>query len=263
MPGKRATTPLFEVLQERQAAARAEPRPEHAADEAPHARPEPRPAPNPTAGGFTDAPIRIVGGVVQMPMVYAAAALAIAMASVLGAWTIGFRRGEDQALRNQQLLETVLDPQARITEPGRSAQPANTDTNNTTPRSQPQPNRSTPQIGAADYLTSSGLTRTNPRQDRHNYLQLGSSIRPAEMQSIIDLMTSRDLDCFGVVESGSRRRNDGPLYVLFASRGFPSGEANSEAARRYREQVLAAGAAWKQAGGVKNFNDAVWVLYRD
>lgn len=263
MPGKRATTPLFEVLQERQAAARAEISPPAAADEppAPKAeRPQRQPS-NAPPGGFSDAPIRIVGGVVQMPMVYAAGTLALMIAMVIGAWALGFKRGEREATDRQQLLQTALGPGSQITEPGSGTGSGESASRQNTPQ-QPRQNTSTPTVGAATYLTSSGPTQTEPRQDRHNYLQLGSSIRPTEMQSIIDLMVSRDLGCFGVIDPGSRRRNDGPLYVLFASRGFPSGQADSPEAQRYRDQVLAAGTAWKRAGGVKDFNDAVWVLYK-
>ena len=266
MPGKRATTPLFEVLQERQAAARAEISPPAAPDESPapkaeHPQRQPSNAPH---GGFSDAPIRIVGGVVQMPMVYAAGTLALMIAIVIGAWALGFKRGEREATDRQQLLQTALGPGSQITEPDTDANPGGPAVNGSrqnTPQ-QPRQNNSTPTVGAATYLTSTGPTQTEPRQDRHNYLQLGSSIRAAEMQSIIDLMVSRDLGCFGVIDPGSRRRNDGPLYVLFASRGFPSGQADSPEAQRYRDQVLAAGTAWKRAGGVKDFNDAVWVLYK-
>lgn len=266
MPGKRATTPLFEVLQERQAAARAEISPPATPDEAPAPKPEQplRQPSNAPPGGFSDAPIRIVGGVVQMPMVYAAGTVALMIAMVIGAWALGFKRGEREATDRQQLLQTALGPDSRVTEPGTPANVQGSrpdDSRQGTPQ-QPRQNSSTPTVGAASYLTSSGPTQTEPRQDRHNYLQLGSSIRAAEMQSIIDLMASRDLGCFGVIDPGSRRRNDGPLYVLFASRGFPSGQADSREAQRYRDQVLAAGTAWKRAGGVKDFNDAVWVLYR-
>jgi hypothetical protein len=200
-----------------------------------------------------------------MPMVYAAVALAVAIGLVLGAWTLGYQRGEAQTLADQQILETAINPGSQVSEPG--TQPAS-GTNRPSQPQQPEGDRGngsgagTPSIGVASFLTTKGPSQTDPRQDRHNYLQLGSSIRVAEMQSIIDLMASRNLGCFGVIESGSQRRNDGPLYVLFASRGFPSGEANSQEARRYREQVLAAGRAWKQAGGVKDFDDAVWALHK-
>ena len=270
MPGKRATTPLFEVLQERQGTARAEVRPQPPADETPAPgteRAERLPAATPQ-GGFSDAPIRIVGGVVQMPMVYAAGTLALAISMVILAWVLGFNRGESDANAKQQLLQTALGPGSQVTEPG-TEPPSGADnpaesTRQATPE-QPRQNtqsRSTPAIGAAAFLTTRGPTQTDPRQDRHNYLQLGSSIRGTEMQSIIDLMASRDLECFGVIDPSSQRRNDGPLYVLFASRGFPSGQADSRDAQRYKEQVLAAGTAWKRAGGVKDFNDAVWALYK-
>ncbi|MDQ7013023.1 MAG: hypothetical protein Q9O74_03905 [Planctomycetota bacterium] len=276
MPGKRPTTPLFEVLQESQAAARVGTRPDPSAEPQPQPSTTadaatPQPMPIEPQGGFSEAPIRIVGGVVQMPMVYAAVALAVAIGLILGAWSLGYRRGESQAAARAQLLESAVGsgaPGGRITEPQiRSANTAGTDAD-TSARTAIQPSGSsdsasgTPSIGTAAFLTPTGPTQTDPRQDRYNYLQLGSSIRVSEMRSIIELMASRDLGCFGVIDPGSRGRNDGPLYVLFASRGFPSGQANSREAVRYREQVLAAGAAWKKVGGVKDFDDAVWALYK-
>ncbi len=270
MPGKRPTTPLFEVLQESQAAAGLGGRPGTSAEPQPQpdAPATPQPMPLEPQGGFSEAPIRIVGGVVQMPMVYAAVALAVAIGLILGAWSLGYQRGESQAAARAQLLESAVGPGGRVIEPEtRSANTAGTDAN-TSGRPSTRPSGSsdsasgTPNIGTAAFLTPTGPTQTDPRQDRYNYLQLGSSIRVSEMRSIIDLMASRDLGCFGVIDPGSRRRNDGPLYVLFASRGFPSGQANSREAVRYREQVLAAGAAWKKAGGVKDFDDAVWALYK-
>ncbi len=278
MPGKRSTTPLFEVLQESQAAAGLGGRSGPSADPQPQPvatsdTPTPQPSPLEPQGGFSDAPIRIVGGVVQMPMVYAAVALAVAIGLILGAWTLGYQRGESQAAARAQLLESAIGSGGsggggRVVEPEtRSANTAGRDAGtpdrpSTRPPGSSDASSGTPSIGTAAFLTPTGPTQTDPRQDRYNYLQLGSSIRVSEMRSIMELMASRGLDCFGVVDPGSRRRNDGPLYVLFAGRGFPSGQANSSEAVRYREQVLAAGAAWKKTGGVKDFNDAVWVLYK-
>lgn len=264
MASRRGTTPLFEVLQGR------EPRRPEGRQEA--RVPAADPAPEPTRAGGSpraeagDPPIRIVGGLVQMPLVYAAVALALAIALVLGAWTLGFQRGRAEAESRQQLLESALGSAARVTEPepsggGAGSAPATDPVRSPPARATPE-NTPVPAIGAAAFLTGSGPTEADPRQDRHNYLQLGSQIRAAEAQAAIDLLGSRGLDAFAVVDPRSRRRNDGPLYVLFAARGFPSGEADSQEARRYREQVLAAGQAWKQAGGVKNFDDALWVLHR-
>jgi hypothetical protein len=201
--------------------------------------------------------VRLVAGVVHLPLPYAAGAAALVLAIILGAWTMGFQRGRSEERARQQALESALPRESRVVEPdsgqGRIAQPA-------APR--PGEARAAPTAGPARFLTSSGPTETDPRLDRHNYLQLGSQIRASEVRSAIDLMVSRGLGCFGVVDPRSLRRNDEPLYVLFASRGFPSGQTDSPEARRYRDQVLAAGVAWKQAGGVKDFKDALWVLHR-
>ena len=218
--------------------------------------------------GLGEVPIRIVGGIVQMPLVYAAVAVAVALAAVLGAWTLGFQRGEKEARSKQQLLESALGPGARVVEPGSQVQGGGatrepSQPQNTIPiQNTRQTNQPLPTIGQADFLVRSGPTAADPRLAMHNYLQLGSQIRRGEAESAIAFLDSRGLECFGVIDRKTLRRNDGPLYVLFAGLGFPSGEADSPEARRYREQVLAAGVAWKQAGGVKNFDDAGWVLYK-
>ncbi len=277
MAGKRDTTPLFEVLSQGR---RAEP---HVpAGGVASEQPAQGGAGGGAGGGaevasgaakgagLGEVPIRIVGGVVQMPLVYAAVAVAVALAAVLGAWTLGFQRGENEARSKQRLLESALGPGARVVEPGTSGggtehaagqQPSPPID---APRQQntPQTNRPIPAVGQATYLVGAGGTEADPRLVMHNYLQLGSQIRASEIVSAVDFLSQRGLECFGVIDPRTRGRNDGPLYVLFAGLGFPSGEADSPEARRYREQVLAAGAAWKQAGGVKDFDDAGWVLYK-
>ncbi len=262
MSHKRDTTPLFEVLQRsRQAETRV---PEAlGVDTASGGQ-----GGAGKGGGFGEAPIRIVGGVVQMPLVYAAVALTVALVAVLGAWILGYQRGENEVRSEQRLLESALGPGARVVEPGSGAggsgvgntpsQPGNGARQQNTR----QPDRSIPVIGQASYLVRSGATEANPRLAMHNYLQLGSQIRAVEIVSAVEFLGERGLESFGVIDPRTRGRNDGPLYVLFAGLGFPSGEADSPEARRYREQVLAAGAAWKQAGGVKDFDDAGWVLYK-
>ncbi|VAX40734.1 hypothetical protein MNBD_PLANCTO03-2217 [hydrothermal vent metagenome] len=212
--------------------------------------------------------MRIVGGVVQMPLAYAAVAVAVALAAVLGAWVLAYQRGESEAQSKQRLLESALGPGARVVEPGSGGQGDRVTKEpsqpGTTPRKQNtgQTNAPIPAIGQAAFLVRSGPTEVDPRLAMHNYLQLGSLIRRGEAESAIAFLDSRGLECFGMIDRKTLGRNDGPLFVLFAGLGFPSGEADSPEARRYREQVLAAGAAWKQAGGVTDFDDAGWVLYK-
>lgn len=267
MPGKRATTPLFDLLQQGRGRRFESHLPE---SDAPGTTPPPGVEREPRGAGFAEAPIRIVGGVVQMPLMYAAVAVVVALVAVLGAWTLGYQRSERKAKSEQRLLESALGPGSRVVEPdsegpGRVPTTDRPPANAVNPGQGQRPNtnqnaRPVPTVGQAAFLTGAGPTETDPRLPMHNYLQLGSSIRPAEVESAIAFLASRSLDCFGAIDPGSRGRNDGPLYVLFAGLGFPSGEADSPEARRYREQVVAAGTAWRQAGGVKNFDDATWAL---
>lgn len=266
MPGKRATTPLFELLQQGRARAAESRLPE------PETRPaaqSARPSREPKAAGFAEAPIRIVGGVLQMPLVYAGAFVAVFLAAVLGAWSLAYHRGEAAARNEQRLLESALGPGAAVVEPGEpgsrtqapgASQPRNEAGGGTKPNiRQLTPNVQS--VGSAPFLTASGPTQDDPRLDRHNYLRLGSHIRPSEVVSAVEFLGSRGLDCFGVIESGGRGGNDEPLFVLYAGLGFPSGEAGSSQARQYREQIVAAGTAWKAAGGVRSFDDAGWELF--
>lgn len=267
MPGKRATKPLFDLLQQGRARAVESRLPDPQSlspDSGARSNREPRGA------GFAEAPIRIVGGVMQMPLVYAAVGLAVSLAAVLFAWAAGYHRGEAAAKSQQRLLESALGPGMRVVEPGGEGTgtespvgqvPSNPAGGGANPaNNQTKPARSV--AGEASFVTPAGPTEDDPRRDRHNYLQLGSSIRPAEVASAIEFLGSRGLECFGVIESRAGRGNDGPLYVLFAGLGFPSGEAGSPEAQRYRDQIVAAGAGWKAAGGVRSFDDAGWVLYR-
>lgn len=266
MPGKRATTPLFDLLQQGRARAVEShlPEPETQAS----AR-RTRPSREPKAAGLAETPIRIVGGVLQMPLVYAGAFVAVFLAAVLGAWSLAYHRGEAAARNEQRLLESALGPGAAVVEPGgtgsRTQPPGgNQPTNDAGDGSRPNTSQSSPNVpavGLSPFLTPTGPTQADPRLDRHNYLRLGSHIRPGEVASAIEFLGSRGLDCFGVIESGGRGGNDDPLFVLYAGLGFPSGEAGSSQARQYREQIVAAGTAWKAAGGVRNFDDAGWELF--
>lgn len=271
MSHKRDTTPLFEVLQQGGRGETRVPDAGAAQDQAGERVEGGGSSGSGKGAGLGEAPIRIVGGVVQMPLVYAAVALAVALAAVLGAWTLGYQRGENEVRSEQRLLESALGPGAtgaRVVEPGSGA--GDSGARNTPSQSgnggqkqgTRQTNRPIPVVGQASYLVGSGGTEANPRLAMHNYLQLGSQIRAVEIVSAVEFLGERGLECFGVIDPRTRGRNDGPLYVLFAGLGFPSGEADSPEARRYREQVLAAGAAWRQAGGVKDFDDAGWVLYK-
>ncbi|MCC7389080.1 MAG: hypothetical protein IT431_09965 [Phycisphaerales bacterium] len=258
MPGKRATTPLFDLLQQgRRAGVETHPMDAPIPEPIPSAAPEPR-------GGVAEAPIRIVGGVVQMPLLYASLAMVLAFVAVIAAWTLGYGRGERQAKADQSLLESALGPDAKIVEPGTgskelSGQPAGrTGTEQTANQSR----GGTPAQGSADFLTASGPTGADPRSANHNYLQLGAQLRADQVAGAIAFLHDQGIEAFGVIDPAGGRGNDGRLYVLVAAQGIPSGQADSPEARRYRERVLAAGAAWKKAGGVKNFDDAYWKLFK-
>lgn len=264
MPGKRATTPLFDLLQQGRRGG---------VESRPIETPAPEPAPTPprasrepraSGGGLAEAPIRIIGGVVQIPLVYAAVALAVAIGAVLAGWTLGYQRGERQARAEQRLLESALGPESRIFEPGTSpaqSPGASADTNGTRPNTD-QSGTPARAGGPPQFLSADGPLASDPRLASHNYLHLGARMRAEQVAAALAFLRERGIGAFAVIDPGTRRRNDGPLYVLVAGLGFPSGQADSPDARRYREQVLAAGTAWKQAGGVKNFDDAYWKLFK-
>jgi hypothetical protein len=258
MAGKRATTPLFDLLQQgRRAGVEAHPMEAPLPEPVPSAAPEPR-------GGVADSPIRIIGGVVQMPLLYASLALVLAFVAVVAAWTLGYGRGERQAKAEQSLLESALGPDSRIVEPGSgskepSGQPgarAGEEQNANQNRGGAQPQ------GSTEFLTASGPTGADPRLANHNYLQLGAQLRADQVAGALAFLHDQGIEAFGVIDPAGGRRNDGRLYVLVAAQGIPSGQADSPEARRYRERVLAAGTAWKKAGGVKNFDDAYWKLFK-
>jgi hypothetical protein len=261
MPGKRSTTPLFDLLQQRR------PRGvEVRLPEPENHRPRPT-AHVPDTGGsrslaarFADAPIRIVGGVVQMPLVYAAVALTVAFAGVVGSWTIGFRSGEAKAKAEQDILESAMGPASRITEPGDPGAEEGSDPRTTRGDREETP-PSTPDSGPPPFLSADGAMASDPRSARHNYLYLAAQLEAASVLSGIEHLRTRGIDAFAEIDPATIRRKNGPLYSLIAARGIPSGETGSEAARLYRDQVIAAGTAWKQEGGKWDFADAYWKLY--
>lgn len=257
MPGKRSTTPLFDLLQQgrsRGVEVRVpDPERHRPADEPPPRKERRR------QKDAADGPIRIAGGVVQMPLAYAGVALTVALAAVVLAWTLGYNRGEARVEAEHALLESVMAPGARITEPEqnpRTDQPA-AEPN----RPRPQPDQTARQAGPAPFLTSAGPSSTDPRTPRENYLHLAAQLEAESAASAIDHLASRGIEAFAEIDPRSLKRKNGPLYSVIAAKGVPSGEVRSEAARRFVDQVKAAGAAWKQAGGKWDFADAYWKLY--
>jgi len=218
-----------------------------------------------------------------MPLAYAAVALVVAGAGVLGAWSFGYRAGEQKARAELALRESVL--------PGLNSKPApEGSTPHETPREPPHEAMvnapETPSTGITPATGSqgglSGKNRTSvldksnppsflvnghpvpadPRLPMHNYLQLSSGLGLTDVVAVSRIFADRGMDCFAAVDPRSLKRKDGPLFVVWAGLGFPSGEANSDNAQRYKDQVLAAGTTWKQAGGTTDFADAFWKLYK-
>ncbi len=260
VPGKRSTTPLFDLLQQGRGRGVEVRAPEPEVERPGPAAPSPaRASSRGLSARFADAPIRLVGGVVQMPVAYAAVAVAVALGAVLGSWSLGFRRGEAHAKADQAYLESVMSNPSPIVEPdGRS--PGARDGAN--PPNEPQGRPAPPDpAGPAPFLTAAGESRTDPRVPRHNYLYLAAQLEEGSATSAIAHLQSRGIEAFAEIDPRTLRRKNGPLYSLIAARGFPSDEVRSETARRFKEQVLAAGAAWKQAGGKWDFADAYWKLY--
>jgi hypothetical protein len=257
MPGKRSTTPLFDLLQQRRARGVEvrvpEPEPERQA-----AAPAPK-APRSPAGRFTDAPIRIVGGTIQMPLVYGAVALAVALLGILGSWTLGYNRGEAHARSDQAMLESLMGPQTRIVEPGEVNPGTEADAGNS-PNQAPRGEQRASE-GPSRFLTAGGGVDTDPRTPRLNYLYLAAKLEADSATSAIEHLKSRGIEAFAEIDPSTLRRKNGPLYSVIAARGVPSGEVNSAESRRYRDQILAAGTAWKQAGGKWDFADAYWRLH--
>ncbi|HZW09380.1 MAG TPA: hypothetical protein VFF69_05695 [Phycisphaerales bacterium] len=258
MPGKRSTTPLFDLLQQRRPRGVEVRAPEPEVDRPPAAAPA---APNRgLAWRFADAPIRIAGGAIQMPLAYGAVALTVALACIVGSWTLGYRQGERQARSEQAMLESLIGPDSRIVEPGGDATADGSRPSQAS--AEPHPDRDAPDsTEPARFLTAGGGTNTDPRTPRHNYLYLAAQLEADSARSGIAHLKSRGIEAIAEIDPGTLRRKNGPLYSLIAGRGVPSGEVNSAEARRYRDQVLAAGAAWKQAGGKWDFADAYWRLH--
>ncbi|MBK7404463.1 MAG: hypothetical protein IPJ41_07455 [Phycisphaerales bacterium] len=259
MPGRRATTPLFDLLQTGRARAV-----EHRLPEPAETRTEPAPkatdrtaAPEPS--GAPEAPVRVVGGVVHMPLVFAGVALAVCLAGFLGAWTLGYYRGQERAKTDQAMLASVLGDSPKEVGLGNDrpegADPKPTTGQNTNASKPPRTG------GGGKFITAAGSTDRDPRQKKNNYLHLAAKLDESAVHSAISALATRGIEAFAEVDPGTLKRKDGPLYSLIAAKGVPSGETGSQEARQYLEQVRAAGAAWKKAGGIWDFADAYWKLY--
>lgn len=191
-----------------------------------------------------------------MPLAFAGVALAVCLASVLVAWTLGYQRGQARSKADQAMLESVLGPSARVVEPGMS-NPGNTPQLPTNQRSDARPQAA----GTGKFITAAGETDQDPRIAKHNYLHLAAKIGRSSVESAMTALKARGIEAFAEVDPSTRGRKDGPLYSLIAGKGIPSGETGSEEARRYLEEIRAAGTAWKKAGGIWDFADAYWKLY--
>lgn len=279
MAGKRSTTPLFDLLQERKSRVTESRRPEtngrHAEPEiAPpvESGDESPPAPRPRSEG--DSAVRIAGGVVQMPLAFAGVAVAVALAAVLVAWTLGFNRGEaransewalrDSALRGgPPILEPDgLGPDSPIRAPGGTREGQRPDdVARSSGAAAPEGAAGEATAGPARILINGQPAQRDPRIAGQSYLQIQSFLRRSHIESAARTLADRGLDSFAVVDPKTLRDKDGPLYVLFAGLGFPPGQTGGQSARRYRDQVLAAGVAWKASGGTNTFDDAFWKPY--
>lgn len=230
-----------------------------------------------TQPDLADGPIRIYAGIVSMPIAWAAVLLAITCAAIIGAWSFGYSRGQQKARADLALRESAL---GNLTEsPGMTQQDAipvepveNTGTlvgattaspaSNAQSATQPSDNSTTSQVGPPEFLVNGRAVNADPRLPSHNYLQLSSALRLTDVLEVSRIFADRGMDCFAAMNPKTTRRKDGPLYIVWAGLGFPSGQADSDNAKRYQDQVLAAGATWKEAGGVTDFSDAFWKLYK-
>ncbi len=230
-----------------------------------------------TQPDLVDGPIRIYAGIVSMPIAWAAALLAITCVVIVGAWSFGYSRGQQKARADMALRESALaNPTPLPSTTQQNAIPVepleNTgvpvDTSTPSPASGPQPKAQptedpTPsQVGPPEFLVNGRAVRADPRLPNHNYLQLSSALRLTDVLEVSRIFADRGMDCFAAMDPKTKRRKDGPLYIVWAGLGFPSGQAGSDNAKRYQDQVLAAGATWKEAGGVTDFSDAFWKLYK-
>lgn len=269
MPGGKKPLPLFELVSDRDAAARREPlptliptAPAPSKGTGPDFMPrEPKPLPPEPRQERSAEVKRVLPGMGGKPLLVGTTALWLlaggALLVVVAVWILGNAYGRRQAERT---FERSFGTQApAVTEVPKD--PLATQEPVSTPAVSPG---HAPAAEQASVLTVKG-PGSDPRQAGWNYLLLGTVTRE-EATGAIQYLAKNGLEAFAVpvepVDRKGGRANTSPRFQLFAARGIASGEfAGKQVERdRLKQEVARLGAVWKKEHkGSLSFSDAFWL----
>ena len=251
MAGRKNTTPLFEVLG--QGAARqsrsVEPTPPAPSGHGVPASETVEAARSPLGDGQ----VRLHSGMVEMPLAYFAVIVTIALAAVVLAWTVAYRRGERAAREEIALINSALGEPA-------NARPSEVGDLGGGVLSRGTNSGGGQIVGAA--IRRAGVGGSDPRRARHNYLRLASRLTRAQADSAVAFLGGAGLEAFAVVDPKALRGKDEAVFILYGMEAMASGQADSPEARAYVDQAKKVGKSWRAAGGQWDFRDAMWELFK-
>ncbi len=213
------------------------------------------------------------------PMFYAL--IVIALALVIGAWTIGYQRGnkagkeemsqlvDDQPVVRPMDTGTQPDPivnQPVVNQPTQNTPNTNPTTNPITNPTPNQANNTAQQPTGAGILSASGFLTSDPREPGLNYLVL-ATLNAEQAANAISFMYSHAVAVIGVpvVDSRARGANNPYRYTLYSlGVAIPGNQwsAMSSARMQHQRQIADLGARWQaEQRGASDFSQTNWEKY--
>ncbi|MGV6814215.1 MAG: hypothetical protein ACWA5W_04295 [Phycisphaerales bacterium] len=203
------------------------------------------------------------------PMFYTLIVIAIAM--IVGAWTLGYRSGNQAGKEEMSQLvgdQPVVTPpvtQPETSEPGSGMITEPVDENE--PAAQPQsPHNTTPQATQGGIMSPSGFLSEDPREHGLNYLVL-ATLNTEQAADAISFLYSNGITVIGVpaVDSRGSRANNPTRYTLYSlGVAIPGNQwsAMSQARMQHQQRIADLGARWqRERRGASDFSQTNWEKY--
>ena len=197
--------------------------------------------------------------------------IVIAIALIVGAWTLGFRSGNQagkeemsQLVGDQPIVTPPLThPAATELELNTPAEPA---TDNQ-PIANPEPAQNTPsQANPSGIMSPSGFLSQDPREHGLNYLVL-ATLNTEQAADAISFLYSNGITVIGVpvVDSRGSRANNPSRYTLYSlGVAIPGNQwsAMSQARMQHQQRIANLGARWqRERRGASDFSQTNWEKY--
>jgi len=196
------------------------------------------------------------------PMFYTL--IVIALALIVGAWTIGYQRGNKAGIdeMSRQLggdQSIVLPAQPIVNTPVETLPADNPSTNPATNQSTNVPS-TTPALGSG-VMSPSGFLETDPREYGLNYLVL-ATLSTEQAADAISFMYSNGVTIIGVpaLDNQSSRANNPSRYTLYSlGVAIPGNQwsAMSSARTQHQQLISNLGARWqRERRGASDFSQS-------